>query len=257
MTQRRWLDVVAPLATVAVLLGLWQLACWRLAIAPTILPAPSAIAIAGRQNLAMLLASAWVTLSVALTALIIASVIACASAMLVAASPWLERSVQPIVTTLQVTPIVAIAPLVVIWAGYEHPERAVTVLAVIVAFFPIYSGAVTGLKSADPDLLRLFQVHGASGIQILFRLRLPSAAPFLLQGHKVAAGLALVGAVVAEYVAGTGASEGLAWRILEAEHRLETAKMFAALIILALMGAAFYSLLQAAEQRILKRWRGR
>jgi len=255
--MKRLTDLGAPALLIVLLLGAWEIACRALAVAPTILPPPSQIALATVENFPSLAASAWVTLSTALAALVLASLIACASALVVAVSPLLERSVQPIVTTLQVTPIVAIAPLVVIWAGFEHPERAVIVLAVIVAFFPIYSGAVTGLKAADPDLMRLFQVYGAGQRQILLRLRLPSAVPFLLEGHKVAAGLALVGAVVAEYVAGTGATQGLAWRILEAEHRLETAKMFAGLLVLALMGAALYALMQAAEQMILRRWRGR
>ena len=131
------------------------------------------------------------------------------------------------------------------------------VLAVVVAFFPIFSGALTGLKSADPDLERLFDLYGAGRLQRLFRLRLPSAVPSILEGHKVAAGLALVGAVVAEYVAGSGGSQGLAWRILEAQHRLETAKMLAALVVLAVMAVALYALLQAGERAILKRWRGR
>ena len=176
---------------------------------------------------------------------------------MVAINPLIERAVQPVVTTLQVTPIVAIAPLVTIWAGLDHPERAILALAVVVAFFPIFSGALTGLRSADADLERLFDLYGASHLQRLFRLRLPSAVPFLLEGHKVAAGLALVGAVVAEFVAGSGGAQGLAWRILEAQHRLETAKMFGALVVLAAMGIVLYSLMQAAERVILRRWRGR
>jgi len=255
--MKRPLDLLAPLTLVALLLVVWEISCRMTGVPDSILPPPSAIALAGAQNLPLLLASAWMTLSTALTALAMASLIACSSAVLVSVSPLLQRALQPIVTTLQVTPIVAIAPLVVIWAGFEHPERAVLVLAVIVAFFPIYSGAMTGLSAADPELIRLFEVYGASRLQKLIRLRLPSAVPFLLEGHKVASGLALVGAVVAEYVAGTGASQGLAWRIVEAQHRLETAKMFAALFVLALMGAALYSLMQAAEQRVVRYWRGR
>ena len=144
-----------------------------------------------------------------------------------------------------------------IWAGLDHPERAILALAAVVASFPIFSGALTGLKSADADLERLFDLYGASRLQRLLRLRLPSSVPFLLQGHKVAAGLALVGAVVAEFVAGSGGAQGLAWRIVEAQHRLETAQMFGALVVLAAMGIALYGLMQAAEQAILRRWRGR
>jgi NitT/TauT family transport system permease protein len=253
----RALSILAPAIFLALLLGGWELACRALALPSYRLPPPSEVAVAAVQNLPILAASAWNTLFTALQALVWASVFACGLALVVAINPLIERAVQPVVTTLQVTPIVAIAPLVTIWAGLDHPERAILVLAVVVAFFPIFSGALTGLKSADPDLERLFDLYGASRLQRLVRLRLPSAVPFLLEGHKVAAGLALVGAVVAEFVAGSGGAQGLAWRILEAQHRLETAKMFAALFVLALMGVALYGLMQVAEGAILRQWRGR
>lgn len=255
--MRRALDIAAPVVFVALLLGGWEMACRVLAVPSYLLPTPSAIAVAALQNLPLLAKSAWNTLSTALMALVWASVCACALALVVSISRTAEQAVQPVVNTLQVTPIVAIAPLVTIWAGLDHPERAILVLAVVVAFFPIFSGALTGLKSADADLERLFDLYGASRLQRLFRLRLPSAVPFLLQGHKVAAGLALVGAVVAEFVAGSGGAQGLAWRILEAQHRLETAQMFGALVVLAAMGVALYAAMEAAERAILKRWRGR
>jgi NitT/TauT family transport system permease protein len=253
----RALSILAPLALIAVLLGIWEAACHLLALPSYLLPPPSQIAAATIDNLPLLAQAAWNTLSTALLALVWASVLACLLALVVAINPLIEQAVQPIVTTLQVTPIIAIAPLMTIWAGLDHPERAILALAVVVAFFPIFSGALTGLKSADPDLERLFDLYGASRLQRLLRLRLPSSVPFLLQGHKVAAGLALVGAVVAEFVAGSGGAQGLAWRIVEAQHRLETAKMFGALVVLAAMGIALYGLMQAAEQAILRRWRGR
>jgi NitT/TauT family transport system permease protein len=251
------LSVLTPFLFVALLLAGWEIACRALALPIYLLPPPSLVAVTTLQNLPLLAASAWVTLSTALLALVGASILACALALVVAINPLIERAVQPVVTTLQVTPIVAIAPLVTIWAGLDHPERAILALAVVVAFFPIFSGALTGLKSADPDLERLFDLYGAGALQRLLRLRLPSSVPFLLQGHKVAAGLALVGAVVAEFVAGSGGSQGLAWRILEAQHRLETAKMFGALVVLAMMGVALYGVMQRAEAEILRHWRGR
>jgi NitT/TauT family transport system permease protein len=130
-------------------------------------------------------------------------------------------------------------------------------LAAVVAFFPIFSGAVTGLKATDPDLERLFDLYGATRLQRLTRLRLPSAVPYLLEGHKVAAGLAVIGAVVAEFVAGSGGAQGLAWRILEAGNRLQTARMFAALVVLGVMGALLHALLETAERAGLRWWRGR
>jgi len=130
-------------------------------------------------------------------------------------------------------------------------------LAAVVAFFPIFSGAVTGLKSADRDLERLFDLYGASRLQRVLRLRLPSAAPFLLEGHKAGAGLAVIGAVVAEFAAGSGGIRGLAWRILDAGNKLQTARMIAALVVLGLMGVALHALLDRLERVGLRWWRGR
>ena len=248
---------LAPLALIAFLVAIWEAACRLLAVPVFLLPAPSEIAVAAAQNAPMLIAAAANTLSMAILAFLIAAGIAGSVALLISLHPLAERAVQPLAVTLQVTPIMAIAPLAVIWAGLDHPNRAVVGLAAIVAFFPIFSGALTGLKSADPDLERLFDLYGATPSDRLFRLRLPSAAPFLLEGLKVAAGLALIGAVVAEFVARSGLSQGLAWRLMEASNRLETAKTFAALFVLVLMGVALNALMQAAERAALRWWRGR
>jgi NitT/TauT family transport system permease protein len=193
----------------------------------------------------------------ALTALVIASVCACLLALLGGLNPLIEQAVQPIAVTVQVTPVVAIAPLVMIWTGLDHPGRAITILATIVAFFPIYSGAAAGLRAADPDLERLFDLYGASRWQKLIRLRLPSAVPFMVEGHKVATALAVIGAVVAEFVAGSGGAQGLAWRIIESANRLQTARVFAALVVLAAMATLLYALVTVAERRILGWWSGR
>ena len=215
------------------------------------------VLVAAAANWPVLLRSAWTTLYMAILALVVASLVGTTLALAVSPNALIESAVRPIAVALQVTPIVAIAPQAVIWAGLDHPERAVISLAAIVAFFPIFSGAVAGLKAADPDLERLFDLYGASPVQRLFRLRLPAATPFILEGHKVAAGLAIVGAVVAEFVAGSGSAQGLAWRILEAANRLQIAKEFAAVVVLGAMGVALHALLQAGERAILLRWRGR
>ena len=253
----RLVALAAPLLLIGLLLAGWELAVHALNVPAYRLPAPSAIGAATLDAGPALLAAAWNTLSAALLALLIAAALALALALLVSLSPTLERAVQPLAVTLQVTPVVAIAPLVVIWAGLDHPERAILALAAVVAFFPVFSGALTGLKSADLDLERLFDLYGAHPLQRLLRLRLPSAVPFILEGLKVSAGLALIGTVVAEFVAGSGGVQGLAWRILEAGNRLRTAEMFAALVVLAILGAALHAGLAAAERRLLRRWRGR
>lgn len=249
--------ILAPLILIAVLLGGWETACRVLAVPAYLLPAPSGVWEAFLASWPLLLSSAWATLSTALLALVIASVAACALALAVSLNSLLEDAVRPIAVTLQVTPLVAIAPLVTIWAGIDHPERAVIGLAAVVAFFPIFSGALSGLKAVDPDLARLFDLYGATPLQRLVRLRLPSAVPALLEGHKVAAGLAVIGAVVAEFVAGSGGAQGLAWRILEAYNRLQTAKVFAALAALAILGVALHAIMDWIERRLLAIWRGR
>jgi NitT/TauT family transport system permease protein len=249
--------VLAPAALVAVLLLVWE-AATRLTHTPEyFLPPPSAILAALAGNAPILALSAWRTLAMALAALAVATLFAGALAFASVLSRTVGDATRPLAMALQVTPVVAIAPLVVIWAGIDHPERAITALAAVVAFFPIFSGTLRGLTSADPDLERLFDLYRARPLQRLVRLRLPSALPFIVEGLKVAAGLSIVGAVVAEFVAGSGGAQGLSWRILEAGNRLETAKMFAALVALALMAAAVHLIFAFAESRALAWWRGR
>jgi NitT/TauT family transport system permease protein len=255
--MNRLVNALAPFALIALLLAAWEAACAITGVPTYLLPPPSAVAQALAANIPSLTAAAWNTLSTAVAALVIASLGAQAMAFMVALSPLLERAVRPLASALQVTPVVAIAPLVLIWAGIDHPERAIVGLAVLVAFFPIFSGAVTGLKATDPDLERLFDLYGASRLQRVIRLRLPSAIPFLLEGHKVGAGLAVIGAVVAEFGAGSGGVRGLAWQILDAGNKLQTARMIAALAVLGLMGMALHALLDRAERAGLAWWRGR
>jgi NitT/TauT family transport system permease protein len=253
----RLIDKAAPLALAALLLGAWEIACRALHVPTYFLPPPSQVAIALTADLSTLAQAAGRTLSTALAALMIASLTAQLLAVVISLHPLLERAVRPLASVIQVTPVVAIAPLVLIWAGIDHPERAIIALAVLVAFFPIFSGAVTGLRAADPDLERLFDLYGASRWQRVTRLRLPSAIPFLLEGHKVGAGLAIIGAVVAEFGAGSGGVRGLAWQILDAGNKLQTDRMIAALAVLGAMGVAFHAVLEAIERAGLRWWRGR
>lgn len=253
----RFAEKAAPIVFAALLLAIWEIACRGLHVPAYFLPPPSAVAKALVDNFPTLAAATWRTFSVALAALVIASIAAQLLAVLTGLHPLLDRAVRPLASVIQVTPVVAIAPLVVIWAGIDHPERAIIALAVLVAFFPIFSGAVTGLRAADPDLERLFDLYGASRWRRVFRLRLPSAVPFLLEGHKVAAGLAVIGAVVAEFGAGSGGVRGLAWQILDAGNKLQTDRMIAALVLLGVMGIAFHAILEAVERAGLRWWRGR
>lgn len=247
----------APVVLVLILLAAWEAAVRVMGVPAYFLPPPSGVAVALVENLPSLLSAAGITLSTAVIALVIASLLATGLAVIVGLNPLLEAAVRPLASVLQVTPVVAIAPLVLIWAGIDHPERAIVALAVLVAFFPIFSGAVTGLRASDPDLERLFDLYGAGRWARVMRLRLPSAVPFLLEGHKVGAGLAIIGAVVAEFGAGSGGVRGLAWQILDAGNKLQTARMIAALVVLGVMGVALHALLDLAERAGLSWWRGR
>ena len=245
--------LMPALLLLGVLLAGWEIACRGLAVPAYLPPPPSAVAVALVERAPLLLASAGVTFWMAFQALVVAAVLGGGLALAVSLSRPAEQAVRPLAVALQVTPVVAIAPLVIIWAGLDHADRAVVALAAAVAFFPLFSGVLTGLKSADPDLERLFDLYGASPIQRLVRLRLPSALPFILEGLRVAAGLSVIGAVVAEFVSGSGATQGLAWRLLEAGNRLRTADMLAALFCLMLMGLALHAAVGAVERTVRRR----
>jgi NitT/TauT family transport system permease protein len=251
------LSRLAPLLLTALLLAGWEIACRALQVPAYFLPAPSAVGVALAENLPTLATAAGRTLWTAILALVIASLAAVGLAVVTALSPLLDRAIRPLASVVQVTPVVAIAPLLLIWAGLDHPGRALVTLAVLVAFFPIFSGAAAGLRSADPDLERLFRLYGAGRWQTVLRLRLPASVPFLLEGHKVGAGLALIGAVVAEFAAGSGKVQGLAWQMLDAGNKLQTDRMIAALVVLGAMGVALHAALEALERFGLRWWRGR
>ena len=163
-------------------------------------------------------------------------------------------ALYPYAVALQVTPVVAIAPLIVILVGFERIDLALLIIAWIVAFFPILANTTIGLRSTDSNLMDLFRLYGANRWQILWRLQLPSALPYLLGALKVSGGLSLIGVIVAEFVAGTGTDTGLGWTITQAMRNLEIAKMFAALGLLATLGIAIFAALSALEYALLHNW---
>ena len=236
------------------LLALWEglVHIWQVPV--FVLPAPSAIGQALYEDFASLAFSAWMTLRISLTAFVLAVLGGVALAMLFSQSRMIEMALFPLAVILQVTPIVAIAPLIVIWAGMDNPNRALLLMAWIAAFFPVLSNMTLGLRAADHGLLELYRLYGASRWQVLIQVRMPSALPYLLPAMKISGGLALIGTVVAEFVAGSGASMGLAWRIMESGNRLQIAKMFAALLLLSLLGIAVFFCLSALEYLLLRRW---
>jgi NitT/TauT family transport system permease protein len=234
-------------------LALWQVVVRANDIPPYILPAPSDVAASLWTDGPSLLSSLLVTLRITLAALAAAALFGGAIALLFSRSRLLELSLFPYAVILQVTPIVAIAPLIIIWV--RQPFLALLVCAWIVAFFPIVSNTTVGLNSADRNLLALFRLYGASPGQTLLYLRLPTALPYFLAGLRISGGLALIGAVVAEFVAGTGGAEtGLAFRILEAGYRLAIPRLFAALFLLSLTGIVIYLLLDLLSRLALRHW---
>jgi NitT/TauT family transport system permease protein len=252
IAERGW-RLLAPLLIGVLFLALWEAIVRLRGIPPYILPTPSAVALSLWTDGPSLLGSLLVTLRITLAALAAAALIGGAIALLFSRSRILELSLFPYAVILQVTPIVAIAPLIIIWV--QQPFLALLVCAWIVAFFPIVSNTTVGLNSADRNLLALFRLYGASPGQTLLYLRLPTALPYFLAGLRISGGLALIGAVVAEFVAGTGGTEtGLAFRILEAGYRLAIPRLFAALFLLSLTGIVIYLLLDWLSRRVLRHW---
>lgn len=244
---------LAPAALGLLFLAAWQILVQVDAIPVYILPGPIVILETLWRDGPSLLLSLLVTLRTTLVALLLAAVVGAALAFLMASSRLIEKSLFPYAVILQVTPLVAIAPLIIIWVN--NTFLSLLLCAWLVAFFPVVSNTTLGLKSADRTLLDLFRLYGASRWQVMRHLQLPTALPYFLGGLRISGGLALIGAVVAEFVAGTGGSAtGLAFRILEAGYRLEIPKLFAALLLLALAGIAIYAALERLSWLLLRRW---
>jgi NitT/TauT family transport system permease protein len=245
--------ILAPVLIGIVTLVLWEVILRIRGTPDYIVPGPIAIVRSLVQNWDTLQVSLWVTLQTTFAALAAAVVLGVALSVLFTASKWIELSFFPYAVILQVTPIAAIAPLIIIWV--DDTSLAVLICAWIVAFFPILSNTTLGLNSADHNLVNLFQLYGASRLQTLRYLRLPAAMPYFLGGLRISGGLALIGAVVAELVAGSGGhSSGLAYRILESGYQLQIPKMFAALLLISLSGICIFLVLTAVSHLALRKW---
>ena len=250
--RSRGLMRIVPALVFALLVVGWEALVRLRDIPPYILPAPSLIAQTLAADWDVLSSALWTTLRTTFLALFLATAGGLALALLFARWRLLEASLFPIAVILQVTPIIAIAPLLLV---YLEPHAAVLVCAFIVAFFPILSNAVLGLRSADRNLVELYRLYGASPWQELRLLRLPSALPYFLGGLRIGGGLALIGAIVAEIAAGAaGQGAGLAFRIVEAGYRLNIPRMFAALVLVSATGVAIYMLFSLLSRLLLGRW---
>ena len=254
MTERTWLRFGLPLLVGLTVIGGWEALVRALAVPVFVLPPPSAIAISLVKDFPSLWPSLLFTLRITVGAFVLALTAGVALAVLFAHSRLAELALMPYAVVLQVTPVVAIAPLVILWTGLDNAWAALFILATIVAFFPILSSTLLGFRSVDHGLRNLFQLYGASRWRIFLWLELPSALPQLLAGMKISGGLALIGAIVAEFVAGSGTATGLAWRIVESANRLNMPRMFAALILLSATGIGLHLLLSGLEYALLRRW---
>jgi NitT/TauT family transport system permease protein len=252
MTRARVLRVVLPIIVLALVVACWDIVVRVFAIPPYVLPAPGVVLATLISDGGLLWDSLLVTLSITLQGFVLAAVGGIVLA--VAFSQWrlIEYSFYPYAVILQVTPVVAIAPLLLI---YLPQPLAVLACAWIVAFFPVLANTTLGLNSVDHNLLALFDLYKASRWQILWRLKLPAALPQMLAGLRIAGGLSLIGAVVAEIAAGSaGAGSGLAYRIAESGYRLNIPRMFAALLLLSLAGVAIFFVLSALSYFALRHW---
>jgi NitT/TauT family transport system permease protein len=242
-----------PLGVGLLAVALWEFLVRYNGIPNYILPGPILIAQTMVTDWHTLSGSLWITLSISLAALCVAVLLGVSLSVLFAQSKWVELSFFPYAVILQVTPIVAIAPLIIIWVN--DVKLSLLICAWIVAFFPILSNTTLGLNSADHNLLNLFQLYKATRFQTLLHLRLPSALPYFLGGLKISGGLSLIGAVVAEFVAGTGGSQsGLAYRILESGYQLRIPRMFAALFMISISGIVIFLCLSTLSHMVLRRW---
>ncbi len=253
MDAERRLSLIVPAVMSVLALIAWELIVRVNNIPHYIIPAPSLVAQTLLKDWANLAPALWFTVKLTFWALGLAVVGGVALAIVFAMSKWVELSLVPFAIVLQVTPIIAIAPLILIYVN--STTAALLICAWIVAFFPILSNTLMGLRSADRNLQDLFQLYGATPWQRLRHLLLPSALPYFMAGLKIAGGLSLIGAVVAEFVAGAAGREtGLASRILEASFRTEIPRMFAALVLVSLLGIAIYLLFNWISKRALGHW---
>ena len=251
--RERVLRWAMPLGLIFLVLAIWEIGVWWNETPHYILPGPILVIQTLFTDWHTLYPSLLVTLKITFLALAIAIIGGVGLAVLFTLSKWVEFSLFPFAVIAQVTPIIAIAPLILIYVDSTY--AALLICAWIVAFFPILSNTTLGLNSADHNLVNLFQLYGASRWQMLRYLRLPSAMPFFLGGLKIAGGLALIGAIVAEFAAGTaGTGSGLAYRILEASYRLNIPRMFASLILISISGILIFFAFTALSHLMLRKW---
>ncbi|AIJ49421.1 ABC transporter permease [Comamonas testosteroni] len=245
--------VLLPALVGLVLLLVWQALVTGLELPPYLVPSPLLMLQTLMTDWVALGLSLWVTVKITLLAFALATVAGVLISFVFVQSKLIETALFPYAVLLQVTPIVAVAPLIIIWV--KDPVLSMVICAALVALFPIISNTTLGLRSVEPDLLAYFKLNRATRLQVLMRLRIPSALPYFFGGLRISSGLALIGAVVAEFVAGTGGQgAGLAYQILQAGFQLNIPRMFAALLLISLTGVALFVLMAWCTRRALGGW---
>ncbi len=257
--RRPWLHrpgvakMIAPWVVGMMVLALWQGWCVLMKVPAYLVPSPSAIVAELVQDAPLLFGSLLATLKITLLAFALATVLGVIIALLFVQSPLIEASLFPYAILLQVTPVVAIAPLIIIWV--KDMNVALVLCATLVALFPIISNTALGLRSVNPGLINLFRINRATRWQTLVRLRIPSALPYFFGGLRISSGLSLIGAVVAEFVAGTGGSgAGLAYQILQAGFQLNIPRLFAALLLITVTGVVLFAITAWVSRIGLRGW---
>lgn len=246
--MKRWL---LPLAVIAALLGAWELAAqWdvladALGIEPFLVPAPSDVADSLWTDRELLADNAWVTVQEVVLGFAIAAALGFAFAVALHLSDTLRRAFYPLLVASQTVPVIAIAPILVVWLGFGLGPKLVIIA--LVCFFPITVNTLDGLRSVDPDLARMMRTLDASRAQILRRIEIPAALPFLLSGAKIAAVVSVIGAVFGEW---SGADEGLGHLILIAQGQVQTARVFAAVVVLSALALILFGALALIERRV-------
>lgn len=249
----RFVMIAAPLLVGILVLLLWEAIVIAQEIPKYILPAPSLIISTLFEDWSLLMGAMGNTLYVTFLAFAISVVLGSLISFLFVQSRWIEVSFFPYAVILQVTPVVAVAPLIIIWI--DNTTLALTICAVIIAIFPIISNTTMGLRSVNTKLVQLFDMYQANRWQKLLRMRIPSALPYFFGGLRISSGLALIGAVVAEFVAGTGGSQsGLAYVIMDSGYSLNIPRMFAALLLITLCGIALFAAMSALSHYTLRNW---
>ncbi|MDN4590632.1 ABC transporter ATP-binding protein [Xenophilus aerolatus] len=253
LRQPRAQRILLPVLVGLVLIGAWQALVVGMELPPYLVPSPALMMKTLFTDWATLGMALLVTLKITVLSFVVATVVGVLISFVFVQSRLIETALFPYAVLLQVTPIVAVAPLIIIWV--KDPTASLVICATLVALFPIISNTTLGLRSIDPDLQAYFKMNRATRLQTLVRLRIPSALPYFFGGLRISSGLALIGAVVAEFVAGTGgAATGLAYQILMAGYQLNIPRMFAALLLISLTGVALFALMAWATKAALGSW---